>query len=229
MASTDRLKLITDTVRGRRDRPEDVMESTDMIVVFDLFGVIARDQSDAGKERLAAIADVAGQQFQDAYWALRPAYDRGEMTGPEYWRGVARILDLTVDLGQIDRLIEADLDSWRTVDADMVTLLETLVASGRRIALLSNIPEELATYYEEHQSWTRLFAVRGFSCRIHVAKPDPEAFRWCCRALDVEPSRILFVDDRTENIAAAEAIGMRGHHFTDLGRLQIALRRLAAA
>ena len=201
--------------------------SADMIVVFDLFGVIARDQSDAGKERLAAIAGVAAPQFQDAYWALRPAYDRGEMTGPEYWRGVARILDLTVDLGQIDRLIEADLDSWRTVDADMVALLEALVASGRRIALLSNIPEELAAYYEEHQSWIRLFAVRGFSSRIHMAKPDPEVFRWCCRALDAEPSRVLFVDDRAENVAAAEAIGMRGHQFTDPDRLQIALRQLA--
>jgi putative hydrolase of the HAD superfamily len=201
--------------------------SADMIVVFDLFGVIARDQSDAGKERLVAIAGVAAPEFRDAYWALRPAYDRGEMTGPEYWRGVARILDLTVDLGQIDRLIEADLDSWRTVDADMVALLEALVASGRRIALLSNIPEELAAYYEEHQSWIRLFAVRGFSCRIHMAKPDPEVFRWCCRVLDAEPSRVLLVDDRAENVAAAEAIGMRGHHFTDSNRLQIALRQLA--
>ena len=200
-----------------------------MIIVFDLFGVIARDQSDAGKARLAAIAGVAAPQFRDAYWALRPAYDRGEMTGPEYWSGVARILGLTVDLEQINRLIEADLDSWRSVDADMVALLEALVAGGRRIALLSNIPEELAAYYEQHQSWMRLFAVRGFSCRIHVAKPDPEAFRWCCRALDVEPSHILFVDDRAENIVAAEAIGMRGHHFTDPDRLQIALRQLAAS
>jgi putative hydrolase of the HAD superfamily len=202
------------------------MVPADMVVVFDLFGVIARDQSHAGKERLAAIAGVAAPEFRDAYWALRPAYDRGEMTGPEYWRGVTRSLDLTVDLAQIDRLIEADLDSWRTVDADMVALLEALVASGRRIALLSNIPEELAAWYEEHQSWIQLFAVRGFSSRIHVAKPDPEVFRWCCRALDVEPSRVLFVDDRAENVAAAEAIGMRGHRFTDPDRLQIALRQL---
>ena len=72
-----------------------------------------------------------------------------------------------------------------------------------------------------------IFAVRGFSCRIHMAKPDPEIFRWCCRALDVEPSRVLFVDDRAENVAAAEAIGMLGHHFTDPDRLQIALRPLA--
>jgi putative hydrolase of the HAD superfamily len=200
--------------------------SVDRTVVFDLFGVIARDQSDAGKKRLAAIAGVAAPKFQDAYWALRPAYDRGEVTGPEYWRGVARILDLTMDLGQIDRLIEADLDSWRSVDADMVELLDALVASGRRIALLSNIPEELAADYEKHQGWIRLFAVRGFSCRIHVAKPDPEVFRWCCRALDVEPSRVLFVDDRAENVAAAEAIGMSGHRFTDPNRLWIALRRL---
>jgi putative hydrolase of the HAD superfamily len=203
-----------------------VTASVDTIVVFDLFGVIANDQSDAGKARLAAIAGVPAPEFRDAYWALRPAYDRGEMTGPEYWRGVANILDLTMDLGQIDRLIEADLDSWRTIDADMVTLLEALAASGRKIALLSNIPEELAAYYEEHQSWIRLFSVRGFSCRIHVAKPDPEIFRWCCRALDVEPSRVLFVDDRAENVTAAEAIGMRGHHFTNSDRLQVALHQL---
>jgi hypothetical protein len=54
-----------------------------------------------------------------------------------------------------------------------------------RLALLSNIPEELASHYENHHSRLEMFQVRGFSCRIGHAKPDPAAFRWsrvapCC-------------------------------------------------
>lgn len=59
-----------------------------------------------------------------------------------------------------------------------------------------------------------MFQVRGFSCRIGHAKPDPAAFRWCLDALAVPADQVVFVDDREENIQAARAIGMRCHLFT---------------
>ena len=34
-------------------------------------------------------------------------------------------------------------------------------------------------------SWLEMFQVRGFSCRIGRAKPNPAAFRWCLDALAV--------------------------------------------
>ena len=52
----------------------------------------------------------------------------------------------------------------------------------------------------------------------HV-KPEPAAFDWCIRILGVEPARILFVDDREENVRAARACGMQGHLFTDAATL----------
>ena len=42
-----------------------------MIVLFDMFGVIARDQS---PDVMATMS--AEPEFWDAYWAHRPAYDR---------------------------------------------------------------------------------------------------------------------------------------------------------
>ncbi|WP_309240363.1 HAD-IA family hydrolase [Actinomadura sp. J1-007] len=97
--------------------------------------------------------------------------------------------------------------------------------AGRRIALLSNIPEELACRYEERHAWLGHFEVRAFSCRIGHAKPEPGAYRWCQEALGDRPDRILFVDDREENIRAAEAAGMRGHLFTTPDRLREHLAR----
>ncbi|TYC02127.1 HAD family phosphatase [Micromonospora sp. WP24] len=198
-------------------------------LLFDLFGVIARQQSPAGQELLVAAAGASAPEFWAAYWALRAPYDRGEVTGPEYWRQVASTLGTTFDDRQIDRLLAADLASWSAVDDDMVALVEETAASGWQLALVSNIPEELAVHYEQHHHWLRHFDLVAFSCRIGHAKPEPEAYRWCCRALDLAPGRILFIDDRRENIRAAEAFGMRTHLFTGSAQARRAIAELEAA
>ncbi|MFG2041132.1 HAD family hydrolase [Dactylosporangium sp. NPDC048998] len=188
------------------------------VVLFDLFGVIARQQSPSGRQSLAATAGVADRMvaaFWETYWRLRPPYDRGQVTGSEYWGRVAADLGATFDSDRIAGLIAADVASWSAVDHDMVTLVEQMAAAGRRVALLSNIPEELARHYEQHHRWLRHFDVVAFSCRIGHTKPEPDAYRWCGQALRVAPGRTLFIDDRVENIRAAEDIGMRTHLFVD--------------
>ncbi|MEU6679085.1 HAD-IA family hydrolase [Streptomyces sp. NPDC046925] len=196
--------------------------STD-VVLFDLFGVIARHQSAEGKDRLVRTAEVPAPAFWDAYWARRQPYDQGELTGPAYWLQVADTL--AVDFGErrIAELVEADVASWSAVDETMVALVEELAASGRRIALLSNIPEELASYYEAHHHWLKHFPLRAFSCRTGHAKPDPGAYQWCLHALNTDPQHVFFVDDREENIRAAQKTGIRGHLFTDPQRLKAVL------
>lgn len=177
-----------------------------MIILFDMFGVIARDQS---REVMATMS--TDPAFWEAYWAHRPAYDRGDVTASEYWRRVGH-----------PPLVEADVASWAEVDDEMVALLGELHADGRRIALLSNIPEDHARNFERTYEWLDLFEVRAFSCRIGHAKPEAEAFEWCVDALG--GGEILFVDDRLENVRAAERVGMKGHHFTGITGLRAALR-----
>ncbi|GAA2335231.1 HAD family phosphatase [Dactylosporangium salmoneum] len=184
-------------------------------VLFDLFGVIARHQSPSGQRALAAIAEAPGDALWDAYWRLRPPYDLGQVAGAEYWRRVAAALGTAFDEDRVAALIAADIASWSAVDDDMVALVERTAAAGVRLALLSNIPEELAAHYEQHHGrWLRHFGLVAFSCRIGRAKPDAGAYLWCCRELGLSPDRVLFIDDRAENVHAAERLGLHTHLFT---------------
>ncbi|WP_063857164.1 MULTISPECIES: HAD family hydrolase [unclassified Kitasatospora] len=149
-------------------------------VLFDLFGVIAHDQASDGRNRLASLAgvsDVGERAFWDAYWQLRPPYDQGLTTGPGYWQQVARSLGTGFDDRQIADLVASDIASWSSVDGAMVDLLGELASSGLRLALLSNIPEELAVHYDSRHAWLDHFELRAYACRIGHAKPAAGRFR----------------------------------------------------
>jgi putative hydrolase of the HAD superfamily len=187
-------------------------------VVFDLFGVIASGLSPIGRAEILAAAGLPTdrtEKFWGAYWELRPAYDRGRLSGPDYWSSVADAVDATFSRARIAELIAADCGSWRAVDPRMLDLLGTLARSGLTLGLLSNIPPDIADEFLKRHAWLDRFAVLGLSCRIGLVKPEPAAFEWCIRALGIEPAEILFVDDREENVRAAQACGMQVHLFTD--------------
>ncbi|MFE7749469.1 HAD family hydrolase [Streptomyces sp. NPDC057428] len=48
-----------------------------------------------------------------------------------------------------------------------------------------------------------------------VAKPDPAIYRIAASRAGADPARCLFVDDRRENVDAAEALGMTGVLFRE--------------
>ena len=198
--------------------PVAVPATAPVAVVFDLFGVIACAQSPAGQADILAAAGVpasGAEQFWRAYWDCRPPYDRGRLSGPDYWGSVADAVGAAFTPARIAELIAADCGSWRAVDPRMLDLLDVLARRGLTLGLLSNIPPELADEFLRRHAWLDRFAVLGFSCRIGLVKPEPAAFDWCIRALGVEPGSLLFVDDREENVRAARARGMQGHLFTD--------------
>ena len=57
-----------------------------------------------------------------------------------------------------------------------------------------------------------------------VAKPDPAVFLIVRQRTDLPLDRLVFVDDRPDNVAAAAAAGMDAVVFTDAGRLRADLR-----
>jgi putative hydrolase of the HAD superfamily len=182
-------------------------------IVFDLFGVIARTQSEEAKRRIQEIAGVDPPTFWDAYWAGRPAYDAGQPS-PDYWVGVAGRLGVRFGERTVDALIEADLESWTEADDRMVEVVTELAGQGRSLGLLSNIVEDQVPVFEKrHGKWLRLFTALTYSCRIGVAKPDPRAYLTCAEQLDAVPQDVLFFDDNEANVVAAREVGMAAEVF----------------
>ena len=103
-------------------------------------------------------------------------------------------------------------------------LLSDLKSAGVRMSLLSNYP----VWYrmiDEKLGYSQFLESSFVSCDLGVRKPDPEAFEAVVQQLDVPSDSILFIDDRPENCAGAERLGLTALHYTDAHDLRAELTR----
>lgn len=101
-------------------------------------------------------------------------------------------------------------------------LLAELAGRGHGLHLFSNYPEWYRLI-EDKLEISRYASWSFVSCHTGLRKPDPEAYRHAARTLAVEPSELLFVDDRESNCAAARAEGMDAIRFDDAAGLRVAV------
>jgi putative hydrolase of the HAD superfamily len=110
-----------------------------------------------------------------------------------------------------------------------VALIEDLAAVGQPLAMLSNAPDELAEAISELPLAPH-FGHLIFSCQLKSAKPDPECYGRALARIGARADEVIFVDDRSENVAAAAALGLQSVHFTSPSHTRAAVsERLAAS
>lgn len=194
-------------------------------VLFDYGGVISSPPTPQDLAALAAAFDTCVPALVDAYWARRRDYDLAELTAEAYWQAVADRLGRCLAAGLTPELVRLDIASWLHLRPGTVRLVEALAASGRRLAVLSNAPQEMATAIAALPV-ARHFEHLLFSCQIGTAKPDQRCFRETLARLAAEPGDVILVDDRPDNVAAAARLGMLTIAFTGAGQAQAELRRL---
>lgn len=110
-------------------------------------------------------------------------------------------------------------DRWHTLMPPvpgMQDLIADIKASDGRLYLLSNISIGFAEQYGEID-WIRelfsLFDGLVFSGPIGMAKPDRAIFEYVLDHHDLRAEECVFIDDAPRNIAACEAVGIRGILF----------------
>jgi putative hydrolase of the HAD superfamily len=185
-------------------------------LILDYGNVLTRVQGDHWFEAMAAELGAPDDRFREAYWEHRQAYDSG-LSAHDYWRRVAHAVGRPVSdatLPMIDRLIDMDVSSWAEYRDEVWNLARAFRAGGGRTAFLSNGVPETMTRLRAERPLDRWFDVVVVSYEVGLAKPDPRIFELCLSRLDVHAREALFVDDRAENVAAAERLGIPTLHFT---------------
>ena len=183
-------------------------------VIFDYGGVLAFHPTAAESARMANVAGLPAPVFHQLYWADRLAYDRGQTRAEEYWNDLARRGGIVLDSQQISRLIEADVESWLKFDSKMYDFAESLRRSGKRIAVLSNMPRELGEALKARTEGFAPFAHVTLSYEVQSVKPEPVIYEHCLAGMGLRPEEALFLDDRIENIQGAKRLGIEGVQFT---------------
>ncbi|WOP17534.1 HAD family phosphatase [Raineyella sp. LH-20] len=193
-----------------------------MLVLFDFGEVLGLPQTPRDRVRMAAVAGVELEAFNHRYWAKRQAYDKGDLTAGEYWHAIAGrgLAEET-----IEELAQRDIDSWLHLSEAVVALHADLVERGIPTALFSNAPVSIADAIDDLPELSTMQA-RLYSCRIHLAKPDPAAYRAACEELDVAPESVIMIDDRPVNCEGARSTGMQAVRFRNPEQLRADLEPL---
>jgi putative hydrolase of the HAD superfamily len=188
-------------------------------VIFDYGMVLSNPAVPAAHERMVVASGLSREVLDQHYWANRHSYDLG-MTGREFWAKVAADAGATFSPAQVVNLIESDVLMWTSVNEEMLAWAEALHEAGVRTAVLSNMVWEILMHMRKWFGWLDRFDQLTWSCELGIAKPDPEIYLFTCEGLDVPPEETLFLDDKPENVAAAEKLGMSAIQFTTVERLR---------
>lgn len=178
------------------------------LVLFDYGQVLSLPPDPVAWAKMQAITGLCDAQLHEAYWRFRHDYDRGALNGSSYWHTVAQHTRIELTDIQIEALLVADVDLWARPNGPMITWAGQLQRAGIRTAVLSNIGDAMAKGIAARLKWLKGFERCIWSYELELAKPDPEIFRRTVAMLEIAPERILFIDDKQENVAAAAGTGM---------------------
>ncbi len=195
-------------------------------VIFDYGKVLSLPPSDADWAALAAASGVPKANFQDRYWKFRDAYDKREVSAAAYWEKVA---ERGLAENEVTELVSMDDAQWTKENPEMLHLARQLKELGVKIAILSNMQQDMLRMMRAKFSWLGEFDLQMYSCETGVVKPEHDSYLKCSNALGVEPAQVLFLDDKQKNIDGALRVGMHALLFDgDRSPVEKKLRELGA-
>jgi len=209
-----------------KNKLEDGRVSRIRAAILDFGEVLCYLPTPADLRRMAELFRIDLSDFLEVYVRSRGPYDQGLLTAEEYWQGFARDAGVRVDATLIETLRSWDTEMWSRINVEMADWVERLKAKGVTMALLSNMPHDMAAHARRNFAWLAHFDHQILSCEVRLIKPDPAIFAHSLQRVGEKPEETLFVDDRDANIEAARAAGMRAIRYESTERLRADLQEM---
>ncbi len=194
-------------------------------ILFDVGGVLLTNGWDH-RERAAVLDQfqLDRADFESRHTAPNDAWERDAINAKQY-------LDATVFYQprsfSSEEFLAAICAQSKPLEDGALGILSELAASDKcMLGVLNNEARETNDYRFTSYRLRDYLRVAFSSCYLGLRKPEPAIYR---RALDIlgKPApRILFIDDRAENAAAAAAAGMKTIRFEGAAALRRELANL---
>jgi putative hydrolase of the HAD superfamily len=192
-------------------------------VIFDFGGVFAEE---GFRDGLAAIASRFGLHREDFFQAATEAvYSSGYVTGTgkeaEFWELVRAGAGIVAS----DEELRREILNRFIPRPRMLEIVRAVRRQGRVVAILSDQSDWLDRLDNEHHFFHEFDRVFN-SYHLGKTKRDVSVFDDTVRALGVDGSEALLVDDNPGHVQRAVSRGLVGHLFISVSRLQAELKRL---
>jgi putative hydrolase of the HAD superfamily len=195
------------------------------VILFDVGGVLLTNGWDY-RERAAAAErfHLDAAALEARHLAAYDAWERGAISGKAYLNQTVFYEPRNFPRGEFFAFM---LAQSRLQPDGALGILGELAASNKCIlGALNNEARETNEYRFRRFGLRESFDLALSSCYLGLRKPEPAIY---ARALDIlgrPAERILFIDDREENVAGAAAAGIKAIRFAGAEALRSELENL---
>jgi putative hydrolase of the HAD superfamily len=189
------------------------------VILFDVGGVLLTNGWDK-TERALVLAhfglDVAA--FEARHAAPYDAWERGSISLKDYLD--AAVFNEPRSFSQEEFFALMLAQSQLLPDGALGILAEVAASDRCLVGALNNEARETNEYRFDKFGLHKYFKVALSSCYLRLRKPEPAIYRCAVDILGRPPERILFIDDRAENVAGAQGAGIKAIRFVGADALR---------
>jgi putative hydrolase of the HAD superfamily len=195
------------------------------VILFDVGGVLLTNGWDS-RERAAAVEQfhLDPADLEARHLASYDAWERDAISGKAYLDATVFYEPRSFSRGDFFSFV---LSQSKPLPNGALGILQELSASHKcMLGALNNEARETNEYRFREFGLRNYFDVALSSCYLGLRKPEPAIYR---RAIDIvggPAERILFIDDRQENVAGAKAAKMKSILFQGADNLRHELESL---
>lgn len=184
-----------------------------LAILFDADGVLQQPPPDWQR----TLARMAGAEArQDAFLADVFAAEAPCLRGQADFRSE---LSAVLQRWHSPCSVDEALTIWTDVQVDhaALALVDALRARKLRCYLTTNQNPVRAAHMSANLQYATRFDGEFYSCRLGHAKPSRAYFEAVLEAIVLPPSRVVFIDDHPDNVAAAREVGLQAAVFDGTG------------
>jgi putative hydrolase of the HAD superfamily len=188
-------------------------------IILDLGGIVVPKSAGRIMARVAHELGLPAARWAEAMGVYHDATTKGKLTLRQVYG--AALHDLSLDASP-EALLSLHLQLYRELftqhDPDVVALINRLKATCQ-VACLTNTEPEIACICRETGLFT-YFDRAYLSVDLGLKKPDREIYATVLADTECQPDRMVFVDDREENVEGARLAGMHALLFANVNQLE---------
>ena len=195
-------------------------------LISDFGGVLMRTRTGGARRALEQRLGLSPNTIDDRVFGCEVSQRgmRGEIGELAVWQFLETDLDLARH-GLTWQEFQAEFFAEDFLDEELMALIRG-VRPALKSGLISNAWDGLRDVLHTRVPIADAFDVMVISAEEKTAKPDPRIYQRALERLDVAAAEAIFLDDFSENIDAANALGLIGVHFQSSVQAQRDIRAL---
>lgn len=194
-------------------------------IIFDIGNVLFRIDYPAVVKKWSEISGLSEDHIQESfkYADEHKAFERGEISEEDFSKFVSRSIGFELSIDQFK-------EGWNALLKEVWPGLPELMAKlseHYQLVCLSNTNQTHCDAFQiSYKDVIHKLHKTFYSHEIGAIKPQKEAFEVVLKYLQVKPEEAIFFDDLKENVAGAEALGLKGFWVSSYEPMRLKLLEL---